>query len=158
MKDILLPLFRSADRPIVYLSEHGNLAALLDTGAPFPVWTASKTLLEAIGGRLFKKGFGYSGIGGPTIGDVYKIPSLIIGSKANALIFPELPVVTNSEFADAPFELLLSNTMFHDLDYLISNKRHSLTIYLNDTDSNVRNAIVNLDDGFLVLFTGAEQK
>ena len=155
MKDILLPLLRSADRPIIYLSEHGNLAALLDTGARFPVWTASTTLLEAIGGKLFKKDVEYSGIGGPTVGDVYKIPSLVIGGKTDALLFPELPVVTNTEFADAPFELLLSNTMFNDLDFLISNKRHTLTVYLDDTDSNVRNAIVNLDDGFQVLFTGS---
>ena len=32
----------------------------------------------------------------------------------------------------------------------------SREVYLDDTDTNVRNAIVNLNDGFHVLFTGAE--
>lgn len=157
-KEIFLPTNRNADRPIAYLQEHGNLRALIDSGARFPVWMSDITTLTALGGKLFKKEVSYSGVGGPTIGDIYKIPNLILGTKTNALIFPELPVVTNTEFADAPFELLLSNTMFNDLDILISNKRHSVTVYLDDTDSNVRNAIVNLDDGFQVLFTGVKQK
>lgn len=158
MRDIYLQLNEYTDRPIVKLPKHKGLRALLDTGARFPVWTASTALLEAHGGKLFKKGVAYSGIGGKTIGDIYRIPALVLGDSANALIFPELPIVTNTELSDAPFELLLSNTMFSELDYLISNKRHSVTIYLDDTDSNVRNAIVKLDDGFQVLFTGAEQR
>ena len=155
-KDVYLQLNKFADRPVAKLSEHKGLRALLDTGARFPVWTASTKLLEAHGGKLFKKNVPYSGIGGETIGDIYKIPTLIIGSRTNALIFPELPVVTNTEFSDAAFELILSSTMFHDIDYTVSNKRHSLIIHLEDADSDVRNAIVKLDDGFEVLFTGAD--
>ena len=155
-KDIYLRLNEFADRPIIQLHEHKDLTALLDTGARFPVWTASTKLLEAHGGKLFKKNVPYSGIGGETVGDIYKIPTLIIGSRTNALIFPELPVVTNTEFSDAAFELILSSTMFHDIDYTVSNKRHSLIIHLEDADSDVRNAIVKLDDGFEVLFTGAD--
>lgn len=152
-KDIFLSLNEFADRPIIKLNEHRGIKALLDTGARFPVWTASIPLLEANGGKLFKKNVEYSGIGGKTIGDVYKIPNLILGDKTSALIFPDLPVVTNSEFGEAAFELILSSTMFHDIDYTISNKRHSLLIHLEDSDSDVRNAIVTMDDGFQVLFT-----
>ena len=155
-KDVFLTLDQYADRPVFDLPEHKDLTALLDTGARFPVWTASTKLLEAHGGKLFKKNVPYSGIGGETVGDVYKIPTLIIGSRTNALIFPELPVVTNTEFSDAAFELILSSTMFHDIDYTVSNKRHSLIIHLEDADSDVRNAIVKLDDGFEVLFAGAD--
>ena len=122
------------------------------------MWTASTELLEAHGGKLFKKNVGYSGIGGEIVGDIYKIPSLIVGDRTNALIFPELPVVTNSEFAEAAFELILSATMFHDIDYTVSNKRHSLIIHLEDNDSDMRNAIVKLDDDFQVLFTGSGQR
>lgn len=142
-KDVYLPISKYADRPIATLSEHKDLKALLDTGARFPVWTASTELLEAHGGKLFKKDVPYSGIGGETIGDIYKIPSLVLGTKTNALIFPELPVVTNTEFAEAAFELILSSTMFHDIDYTVSNKHHSLIVHLEDNDSDVRNAVVN---------------
>lgn len=154
MKEIYIPTNKNADRPIVYLQQHGNLRALLDSGARFPVWMSDITSLIALGAKLFKNDVKYAGVGGQTVGDIYKIPTFVLGDRTSSLIFPELPVVTNTEFAEAPFELLLSNTMFNNLDYLISNKRHSVTIYLDDTDSNVRNAIVNLNNGFQVLFTG----
>ena len=154
-KDVVLTLDKYADRPVFKLSEHDGLVALLDTGARFPVWTASTALLEAHGGKLFKKNVTYSGIGGETVGDIYKIPTLILGTGTNSIIFPEIPVATNTDFADAAFELILSSTMFHDIDYTVSNKRHSLIIHLEDKDTDVRNAVVTLDDGFQVLFTGA---
>ena len=157
-KDIYLSLNEFVDRPVVKLPEHKGLKALLDTGARFPVWTASTALLKAHGGKLFKKNVSYSGIGGETIGDIYRIPGLIIGKGTNSLIFPELPVVTNTEFAEAAFELILSATMFHDIDYTVSNKRHSLIIHLEDNDSDVRNAILKLDNDFQVLFTGSERE
>ena len=52
------------------------------------------------------------------------------------------------KFGEAAFELILSATMFYGIDYTISNKYHSLIIHLDDRDSDVRNVIVNLDDGF----------
>lgn len=153
-KEIFLLLDKNADRPIVYLPMYKKLTALIDTGARFPVWTASVKSLMALGGKPIKNNISYSGIGGETKGDIYRIPNLVIGDGVNDLFFPELPIVTNSEFADAPFELILSATMFHNLEYTISDKQHSLTIHIPDDESDVRNAIVRFDDNFQVLFTG----
>ena len=61
-KDIFLSLNEFADRPIIKLNEHRGIKALLDTGARFPVWTASIPLLEANGGKLFKQNVEYSRI------------------------------------------------------------------------------------------------
>ena len=63
-KDVFLTLDQYANRPVFDLPEHKDLTALLDTGARFPVWTSSTKLLEAHGGKLFKKNVPYSGIGG----------------------------------------------------------------------------------------------
>ena len=154
-KEILLVLDKDADRPIVNLPEHVGLTALLDTGARFPVWAADLRPLIALGAKLFKSNVSYSGIGGETKGDIYKIPSLVIGEKTNGLLFPELPVITNKDFDDAPFAMILSATMFHNLEYTISDKRHTLTIRVPDDESDVRNAIVKTDEDFQVLFTGS---
>ena len=155
-KEVYLSLDSDADRPIFELHEHAGIYALLDTGARFPVWTASVKALLALGAKLVKKDVEYSGVGGTAKGDIYRIPILIIGSKTNALTFPQLPVITSKDFNDAPFGLILSNTMFRHLEFTVNDKTHSLIIRVPDDETDVRNAIVNLDNGFQVLFTGAD--
>lgn len=155
-KEIYLSLDQFADRPIFDLPEHTGLTVLLDTGARFPVWTASVKILVALGAKLVKKDVEYSGVGGAAKGDIYRIPSLVIGTQTNALIFPHLPVITSKDFNDAPFGLILSNTMFRHLEFTVNDKLHSLVIRVPDDETDVRNAVVTLDDGFQVLFTGAD--
>lgn len=154
-KEIYLSLDQFADRPVFDLPEHTGLTALLDTGARFPVWTASVKVLLALDAKLVKKDVEYSGVGGTAKGDIYRIPSLIIGTCTNALTFPRLPVITSEDFQNAPFGLILSNTMFRNLEFTVNDKLHSLIFRIPDDETDVRNAIVNLDDGFQVLFTGA---
>ena len=154
-KEIYLSLDQFADRPVFDLPEHTGLTALLDTGSRFPVWTASVKVLLALDAKLVKKDVEYSGVGGTAKGDIYRIPSLIIGTCTNALTFPQLPVITSEDFQNAPFGLILSNTMFRDLEFTVNDKLHSLIFRIPDDETDVRNAIVNLDDGFQVLFTGA---
>ena len=77
-KEIYLSLDQFADRPVFDLPEHTGLTALLDTGARFPVWTASVKVLLALDAKLVKKDVEYSGVGGTAKGDIYRIPSLII--------------------------------------------------------------------------------
>ena len=151
--EIFLTLDKNSDRPIVELVDNLGLLVLIDTGARFPVWTADTESLIALGGRLFKNGISYSGVGGETTGDIYKIPSFSFGDGAHSLVFPELPVVTNTEFEDAPFQMILSATMLHNLEYTINDKRHSLVIRIPDDESEIRNAILRVDDDFQVLFT-----
>ncbi len=152
--ELFLGLDSTADRPIIELKNMSNILSLIDTGARFPVWTSDVKSLEALGGKLFKKGVSYSGIGGDTKGDIYRIPGFSISDGIHYLIYPDLPVVTNSDFENAPFQMILSATMFHNLEYTINDKHHSFIIRVPDDESEVRNAIVNLDDGdFQVLFT-----
>ncbi len=69
------------------------------------------------------------------------------------LIYPEFPIVTNSDFEDIPFQMIISATMLHNLEYTINDKRHTLNISIPDDESNVRNAVVRLENGeFQVLF------
>lgn len=150
--EIFLTLDKNSDRPIVELTDSYGLFVLIDTGARFPVWTADTDSLEALGGKLFKSGVSYSGVGGQTTGDIYKIPEFILGDGLHNLTYPELPVVTNSEFENAPFHMIISATMFHNLEYTINDKDHSLIVRIPDDESAVRNAVLRVDDDFQVLF------
>lgn len=55
MEQFTIVLNDSFQRPIVYLNNWHGLNALLDTGALFPVWTASEKVLESLGGKLIQK-------------------------------------------------------------------------------------------------------
>lgn len=63
-------------RPIVELKSWHNFEALLDTGAFFPVWTVDETILEMLGGTFLRKDITFSGFGGRTKGNLYKLQSL----------------------------------------------------------------------------------
>lgn len=154
--EIYLSLDQHTDRPILEIPGMSGLLALLDTGARFPVWTADVDSLLAFGGQLIQTGVRYSGVGGETSGDIYRLPSLVLGDGTHSIIYPDLPVVTNADFENAPFQILLSATMLHDLEYTINDKTHSLTIRIPDDESEIRNARIKLDnDDFQVLFTSA---
>ena len=148
-----MPLDQHSDRPILEIPNMSGLLALIDTGARFPVWTADTDSLLAIGGTLVQKGVSYSGIGGKTSGDIYKLKTLVLGDNSHGIIFPELPVVTNRDFEDAPFQIILSATMFRNLEYTINDKQHSFIIRIPDDEASVRNARININnDDFQVLF------
>ena len=152
-KELLYNLDKYADRPIVNLQDYFGINVLIDSGARFPVWTADEDSLKALGGIVYRQDIEYSGIGGKTKGNIYKIPNFIFGNKGSCLLYPQLPVVTNKDFSDAPFQMILSSTMFHNLEYTINDKSHTLTIRVPDDESDVRNAVIKLPDkGFQVLF------
>ncbi|MBQ9438032.1 MAG: hypothetical protein IJU50_06830 [Lachnospiraceae bacterium] len=152
-EEILMFLDGNFDRPVIEMKNMSGILALIDTGARFPVWLSDVESLEALGGKLYRRGVSYSGIGGETKGDIYKLPSLIIGDGTHNMIYPEFPIVTNSDLDDAPFQMILSATMLHNMEYTINDKFHTLIIRIPDGESNVRNAVVRLASGeYQVLF------
>lgn len=68
-----MTLNKDFQRPIIYLSNWHGLNALLDTGALFPVWTASETILLSLGGVLQQKDVVFGGFGGKTQGNLYQL-------------------------------------------------------------------------------------
>ena len=101
---------------------------MLDTGERFPVWAGDVKELELLGAEPIKRTVEYSGFGGVTVGDVYRIPVLTLTDGVNALNFPQLPIVTNSKLSEEniPFQMILSATMFKNLIYTIDDKHHNL--------------------------------
>lgn len=68
-----ISLDQSARRPIARLDWFSGCRALIDTGALFPVWTKSEALLRKLGGRLETGNVSFSGFGGKTSGQLYRI-------------------------------------------------------------------------------------
>ena len=153
--ELMLTLEREADRPITILLNHYEIAALLDTGARFPVWAGKIEELELLGAELVKRQVEYSGFGGTTTGDVYRIPILTLTDGVNTINFPQLPIVTNERLAenDIPFQMILSATMFKNLIYTIDDKHHNLIVQVPDDESLVRNAMIKTENGLQILFT-----
>lgn len=125
----------SFQRPIIYLKHWHGLNALLDTGALFPVWTASEKVLVALGGELVQQNIEFSGFGGRTSGNLYKLKNVCIGK----LVFPELAIVSCNDLKDVPNHIVLSATMFQNLVYEIDDKNHKFNVTIPHNESNVRN-------------------
>jgi hypothetical protein len=99
----------------------------LDTGATFPVWTASEEVLKALGGIFVMDNITFSGFGGPVVAKLYQL-TVSLGK----IIYPNMHLIF-SENEKIPGYLLLSATMFNGMHYTIDDENHQLTI---DTRSN----------------------
>lgn len=153
MRQFTLRLDKNYQRPIVELSDWYNLTALLDTGALFPVWTAPERLLVKIGGKLFQKGVSFSGFGGSTKGNLYRVPMVSIGS----LEFSDMPIVACDDLEEVPYQLILSATMFQNLIYEIDDANHKFTITIPDGEKLSRRLRIKDSNGRLhVLCHSAE--
>ena len=153
--ELILSLAEETDRPITRLLNHYRIAALLDTGARFPVWAGDIEELELLGAELVKRQVEYSGFGGATIGDIYRIPIITLTDGVNAISYPRLPIVTNERLSrdEIPFQMILSATMFKNLIYTIDDKHHNLIVQVPDDESLVRNAMIKTENGLQILFT-----
>lgn len=120
-----------------------KLNVLLDTGAVYPVWTSSETILTDIFGlTAFKKDIPVSGFGGTVYGNSYRLPLLILGD----FVYHDLFIVC-SELRNAPCDLILSATMFKDLCLTINFTNLTLHIHaaLNDNQSFRNPQIIGSD-------------
>ena len=137
-------------RPVVIVG--GNMTALLDTGAYIPVWTDEESILsEKLGAELVAEGVTFTGFGGETSGNLYKV-TLQVGE----LVYPNMSIVANAEL-DTPFNLILSATMFQSLIYEVDDKNHRFNVTVPDGESTVRNLRIENSDGrIFVLCNSAE--
>ena len=148
MKQFTLKLDKNRQRPVVLLSN--GLTALLDTGAYIPVWTDVEDILVSdMGAELIKENVPLSGFGGSTYGNLYKV-SIDIGG----IFYPNMHIIANNDI-NAPFNLILSATMFDGLIYQIDTINHVLNIDIPDHESSIRNLrIENKHGKQLVLCSG----
>ena len=139
MKQMTLPLDELQQRPVVRLN---RLRALLDTGAYIPIWFDDEEILTSVmGGTLIRRDVEFSGFGGTTKGNLYRV-TMYVGD----LIYPNMAIIANSEL-DVPFNLIISATMFQNLLYEVDDKNHRLNITVPDDESNVRNLCIADKDG-----------
>lgn len=151
MMQFTLDLIKDSSRPIIQLD---NLTALLDTGADIPVWTDDEEILvQDLGARLIKRNLSFKGFGGLVAGNVYELPVLRIGK----LSFTYMHIITCKNLKDAPYQLIISASMFHDLIYEINDKTHRLNITVPEGEDAVRHLrIIDVNGNPHVLCTGAE--
>lgn len=154
MKQFTLNLAKDTSRPIVMLKNWNNFRALLDTGAYFPIWTADESILKDLGGNCIRKGVLFGGFGGETKGNLYVLPSLLVGD----LIFSNIHMIACNDLRDIPFQLILSATMFQNLIYEIDDKNHKLNINIPDDESHIRNLVIKDRNGRLHVFCTSNNK
>lgn len=145
---LTLKLDANARRPVVKLNWFNGCRALLDTGALFPVWTASGQLLQQLGAKLIKEKVSFGGFGGETEGALYRI-----NFRLGDLIFKDMPIVaTGMEGLNC--HLILPATMFDKMIYEIDTINHVLNINTRDNQL-VRILKVSDDNGkFSVYLAG----
>jgi len=69
------------------------MTALLDTGAYIPVWTDDENILvEKMGAEIVAKGVSFTGFGGKTSGNLYKV-TINVGE----LIYPNMMIIANDD-------------------------------------------------------------
>ena len=150
MKTFSLALDEIYQKPLIDLNDWYDLDALLDTGALFPVWTAKESLLPKLGGRFIKADVPFSGFGGETTGNLYRLKEFRIGD----LVFPDLPIVTSTEMEKEPYHMIISATMLQNLVYTIDDKNHRLTVEIPDDESPERHMRIYDSNGRLYVLCG----
>lgn len=100
-------LSENSIRPLLCLDElFVGCEALLDTGAALPVWTGEKEMLEYLGGTTLNRIIKFSGFGGETSGELYRM-DLCLGD----INFPNMPIIYKYD-KEIPGYFILSGTMF----------------------------------------------
>ena len=150
MNQFTLVLRSNYQKPLLRLDEWHGAYALLDTGALFPVWTADEKWLLQLDARFIKADVPFSGFGGETKGNLYRLKEFRLGS----LVFPDLPVVTSQEMAEEPYHIILSATMMQNLKYTIDDKNHTLTVEIPEDESNERHMRIYDNGGRLHVLCG----
>lgn len=108
----------SFDRPVIVLDDFFmGCSGLIDTGALFPIWTKGIDFFKTVfpDAILVKKDREFSGFGGKTKGDLYKIDFVL-----KDFIYPQMPIIV-CQNDEIPGYFLFSATMFSKMDYSIKN-------------------------------------
>lgn len=134
-----ISLDKSARRPIARLEWFSGCRALIDTGALFPVWTKSESLLIKLGGRLVRNNVSFSGFGGKTDGQLYRV-----NFNLNELQYINMPIVVKP-MNDLNCHIILSSTMFEGTIYTIDTINKCISI---DTKDNQIVRILKVSDEY----------
>ena len=131
-KTLSMQLSNRSAKPVftTMTSADKQIKCMLDTGADMPVWCGSEGLLKIVfpKARLTDKKFLLSGFGRkPEIADIYKIPEFIIKDKNESLTFQNL-YIASSFGRNFGCDLILSATMFKQMDYAILNRKKDTSV------------------------------
>jgi hypothetical protein len=141
----------SFSRPVVNLDKiFPGCQALIDTGALFPVWTASEESLKALGAQpdpKLQKGE-ITGFGGSAKGNLYRLTI-----ELNGIYYIELPIIA-SRLPMSRFHIVLPSTMFSDMELVIDYRSHRVDIDTRSNQVSYHMHHKNSDDGTLVLING----
>lgn len=141
MIQFTLNLDSMQQKPVIQLK---YINVLLDTGADYPVWVASRQILiDMFNAELVKRNVPFGVLGGEAKGDVYRIKYFILGE----LVYNGLEVIVCEEHKNTAYYMILSATMFRNLIYQIDNKNHKLNIDIPEGESHVRNLVVEDSNG-----------
>ena len=128
----------NSQRPVIILDQFKNYAALLDTGASFPVWVTDETLLRRLGGQLVKRNVVFHVFSDvPVKGNIYRIDNFPIGR----ILFKRFYFVASPDRSNK-FQMLLSATVFRGLEYTINDKEHYLKVSFPDDEPCTRELIL----------------
>lgn len=117
-------------RPVISIDKvFDGCKAMIDTGALFPVWTASEESLKAVGAKPDSNlpSHTISGIGGNAKGNIYKL-----SLDLNGIHYIDLPIIA-IKLNMCRFHMLLPSTMFKGMDVNIDYGNSTIEI---DTRSN----------------------
>ena len=140
-----LPLRTVPRRPVVTLTDFFGWDAMLDTGALIPVWVIEERVLQKCGAKLIANNTTFTGFGGKASGNAYVIKNFKFGS----LLYPDFHIVVSK--TNIPAQMILPATMFDGLIYEIDTHNHALNIEIPDTQSTVRNLILEQRNGRIVV-------
>ena len=124
---ITLQLDEKARRPIASLNWFHGCRALIDTGALFPIWNKSEELLvKKLGAVLIKRDIKFSGFGGETQGNLYRVHF-----EMNGLHYLDMPIIS-SRLKEVNWNMILSATMFDGMTYEIDTINKQLNMNIKD--------------------------
>ena len=137
---LTLKLDENARRPVIKLNWFYGCRALLDTGALFPVWTGSDTILCKLDAELIKEEVvSFGGFGGKAFGKLYKVNFLF-----DKLMFIDMPIVV-TQMQSLNCHIILPATMFDKMIYEIDTINHVLNI--DTKDNQIVRILKVLEDG-----------
>ncbi len=141
MKQFTLNLLENHSRPIIKLENFSKTRILLDTGSEIPVWVTDENALKDFNAVKISSNVNFSGFGGMTSGNLYRIPYFQLGD----LIYPQMHIIAKR--LNLPCQMLISAPMFDGLIYEIDKVNHKLNVTIPDGRSIVKNVVIYDKDG-----------
>ena len=141
MKQFTLNLLENHSRLIIKLENFSKTRILLDTGSEIPVWVTDENALKDFNAVKISSNVNFSGFGGMTSGNLYRIPYFQLGD----LIYPQMHIIAKR--LNLPCQMLISAPMFDGLIYEIDKVNHKLNVTIPDGRSIVKNVVIYDKDG-----------